>query len=94
MIQIHEGYVYAIENKSKNIDDIDYNIQKFNCANKKVLNRALPGGVDEIKSTPDRIFIGEGGKNLKQRINRSCEKLAPSGVIVINAVLIQILSQY
>jgi precorrin-6B C5,15-methyltransferase / cobalt-precorrin-6B C5,C15-methyltransferase len=54
-----------------------------------VLNKAFPDGVDEIKNTPDRIFIGERGKNLKQIINRCCEKLTSSGVIVIDAVLIQ-----
>ncbi len=88
-IQIPEGYVYAIEKNQNRIADIDYNIKKFNCKNIKVLNRAFSDGVDEIINTPDRIFIGGGGKNLKQIINRCCEKLAPSGVIVINTVLIQ-----
>jgi precorrin-6B C5,15-methyltransferase / cobalt-precorrin-6B C5,C15-methyltransferase len=88
-LQLQNGKVYAIEKKIDRISDIAYNIKKFNCSNIKVVNKNFPDGVDEIKNTPDRIFIGGGGKNLKEIIKTCCEKIAPSGVIVINSVVVQ-----
>ncbi|MCP4669756.1 MAG: precorrin-6y C5,15-methyltransferase (decarboxylating) subunit CbiE [Desulfobacula sp.] len=91
-LQIPEGYVYAMEKNQERILDIDYNIKKFNCPNIKVLNTEFPQGVDHGNlgnNTPDRIFIGGGGKQLGQIIKFSCEKLAPSGIIVVNTVVVQ-----
>ncbi len=89
-LQIPEGYVYAMEKNQERIVDIAYNIKKFNCPNIKVLNTEFPEGIDDkIKEIPDRIFIGGGGRQLEQIIKFCCEKLAPSGIIVINTVVVQ-----
>lgn len=87
-LQIPRGYVYAIEKNPKRIADIIHNINNFNCSNIKILHTAFPEGIEELK-TPDRIFIGGGGKALEQIIKTACGKLAPSGIIVINTVLLQ-----
>ncbi|NOX32386.1 MAG: precorrin-6y C5,15-methyltransferase (decarboxylating) subunit CbiE [Deltaproteobacteria bacterium] len=86
--QVPRGRVFAIEKHPGRIEDIVHNIKKFNCSNVRVLNIAFPEGVDELK-TPDRIFIGGGGENLEQIIKVSCARLAPSGIIVINTILLQ-----
>ncbi len=89
-LQIPEGYVYAMEKNQARTLDIAYNIKKFNCQNIEVLNTVFPEGIDdEIQEIPDRIFIGGSGKQLEQIIKFCCEKLAPSGIIVINTVVIQ-----
>ena len=88
-LQIPEGSIYAVEKNQKRIFDIKSNIKKFCCSNIKIINRIFPDGIDEIQKMPDRIFIGGGGKNLDKIIGRCCEKLLPSGVIVINTVMIQ-----
>ena len=71
------------------IADIEYNIKKFNCLNIKVLNYNFPENIDDIEYSPDRIFIGGGDQQLDQSIKVCCEKLAVSGVIVIDIVLVQ-----
>ncbi|MBU1343366.1 MAG: precorrin-6y C5,15-methyltransferase (decarboxylating) subunit CbiE [Proteobacteria bacterium] len=82
------GQVYTIEKHPARISDIIHNIKNFNCSNVKVLNEAFPAGIEELKS-PDRIFIGGGGKNLGQIIEASCNRLVTFGIIVINTVLLQ-----
>jgi len=86
--QIPWGQVIAIEKQSNRISDIIINIKNFNCSNIKVVNATFPEGIEELK-TPDRIFIGGGGKELKQIIDLSCERLSPYGIVVINTVLLQ-----
>ena len=86
--QVPQGRVYAIEKHPGRIPDILQNIKSFNCQNVHVLNTDFPKGIEEL-NTPDRIFIGGGGKHLEQIIKASCERLAPLGIIVINTVLLQ-----
>lgn len=86
--QLPLGHVSAIEKHQGRIADIIDNIKNFNCSNITVLDTDFPEGIEELK-TPDRIFIGGGGKNLGQIIKVSCDRLAPSGIIVINTVLLQ-----
>jgi precorrin-6Y C5,15-methyltransferase (decarboxylating) len=43
----------------------------------------------ETLPRPDRIFVGGGGRDLGTVLETACESLLPSGIIVINAVLIQ-----
>jgi precorrin-6Y C5,15-methyltransferase (decarboxylating) len=90
-LQIPDGYVYAIEKNHDRISDINYNIKKFNCPNIMVLNSEFPdGGDDEFLNTiPDRVFIGGGGKQIEQIVKFCGEQLAPSGIIVINTVVVQ-----
>jgi len=52
------------------------------------VNAAFPEGIEELR-TPDRIFIGGGGENLGQIIKAAGDRLVPSGIIVINTVLLQ-----
>ncbi|MCK5695286.1 MAG: precorrin-6y C5,15-methyltransferase (decarboxylating) subunit CbiE [Desulfobacula sp.] len=86
--QVPLGHVYAIEKHPGRISDIIHNIKNYNCSNIKVVNAFFPEGIEELR-TPDRIFIGGGGENLGQIIKVSCDRLAPSGIIVINTVLLQ-----
>ncbi len=82
------GRVYAVEKHPGRICDIAHNIKKFNCSNVEIMNAAFPEGMDDL-TCPDRIFIGGGGKGLEQVITASADRLADSGVIVVNTVLLQ-----
>jgi precorrin-6Y C5,15-methyltransferase (decarboxylating) len=82
------GHVYAVEKHPGRIPDMVHNIKNFNCSNVKVVNAEFPDGIEDLK-TPDRIFIGGGGKNMAELLETCCEKLAPAGTIVINTVLLQ-----
>jgi len=85
---IPDGRVHTIEKHPKRILDINYNIKNFRRSNVDVLETVFPEGIQDLE-IPDRIFIGGGGKNLEKVIKTSCNKLAPSGIIVINTVLLQ-----
>lgn len=82
------GLVYTIEKHPDRISDIIHNIKNFNCSNVKIVNAEFPAGIEDLR-TPDRIFIGGGGKNMAGIMDVCCEKLLPFGMIVINTVLLQ-----
>lgn len=82
------GLVYAVEKHPGRISDMVHNIKNFNCSNVKVVNAEFPDGMEDLK-TPDRIFIGGGGKNMTKILETCCEKLAPAGRIIVNTVLLQ-----
>ena len=89
-LQIPEGHVYSIEKHPGRIPDIIQNIQNFNCTNVHVVNAAFPEAIEELRS-PDRIFIGGGGKDLEQILENACNKLSLYGILVINTILLQTL---
>jgi precorrin-6Y C5,15-methyltransferase (decarboxylating) len=82
------GLVYAVEKHPGRISDLVHNIKNFNCSNVKVVNSEFPDGIEDLK-TPDRIFIGGGGKNMAKILESCCEKMVPSGRIVVNTVILQ-----
>lgn len=87
-ILLKQGEVFAVEQNSQRIADIIDNCKRFNCNNISVINAVFPSGIETFDS-PDRIFIGGGGKDIKAITNIACQKLLPNGVIVINTVLLQ-----
>jgi precorrin-6Y C5,15-methyltransferase (decarboxylating) len=82
------GLVYAVEKHPGRISDMVHNIKNFNCSNVKIVNAEFPDGIEDFKA-PDRIFIGGGGKNMTKILETCCEKMVPSGRIVINTVILQ-----
>ncbi|MDD9302151.1 MAG: precorrin-6y C5,15-methyltransferase (decarboxylating) subunit CbiE [Desulfobacter sp.] len=87
-IQIPWGQTYAVEKNQDRIPDIIHNIKIFNQPNVKVVHLDFPEGHQSLKS-PDRIFIGGGGKDLEKIISCACDRIRPKGVIVINTVIIE-----
>jgi precorrin-6Y C5,15-methyltransferase (decarboxylating) len=87
-LALPEGRVIAIEKNKDRILDIAGNIQQFHCHNIQILQETFPDDANTLPR-PDRIFVGGGGGNLPAILDTACERLLPSGIIVINAVLIQ-----
>ena len=87
-LQLPWGQVFAVEKNESRIPDIIHNIRNFNLPNVKVAQLNFPKGHDTLK-TPDRIFIGGGGKNLETIISCCCDRIARGGTIVINTVIIE-----
>jgi len=83
---IRTGKIFAVEKDLERVEQIRTNAQKFGIANLQVIHGRLPGGLDDME-TPDRIFIGGGGRDLPEIIRRSAGYLAPGGVMVVNTVL-------
>ena len=82
------GMVYAVEKNETRIPDIIHNVKIFERSNIKVTNLNFPEGHESLR-TPDRIFIGGGGKDLDKIISCCCRRIADKGRIVINTVVIE-----
>jgi precorrin-6Y C5,15-methyltransferase (decarboxylating) len=83
-----ESRVIAIEKNRDRIPDITGNIKRFHCDNVQVAHLAVPENTATLPR-PDRIFVGGGGRHLSAILEAACKSLLPSGILVINAVLIQ-----
>jgi precorrin-6Y C5,15-methyltransferase (decarboxylating) len=84
---ISEGQVIAVERNPARIEQIEANRRRFGITNLKILQMALPQGLDQLPA-PNRIFIGGGGKDLAAILQAALECLQPGGIVVINTVLI------
>jgi precorrin-6Y C5,15-methyltransferase (decarboxylating) len=78
--------VFAIEKKPDEQKNIIKNIGKFGCWNINLIKGEAPGSLASLPC-PHRIFIGGSGGRLDEIIETCCERLAPAGRIVLNAVL-------
>lgn len=78
--------VYAIERDSEQQHNIRQNIRKYDTMNMRLICGAAPDALHGLPS-PDRIFIGGSGGNLKEIIEASVTALRPDGRIVVSAVL-------
>ncbi|HCY87082.1 MAG TPA: bifunctional cobalt-precorrin-7 (C(5))-methyltransferase/cobalt-precorrin-6B (C(15))-methyltransferase [Desulfobacteraceae bacterium] len=87
-LQIPWGSVFAVEKNQERIPTIIHNIKNFNRSNIKVSHLNFPTGHDTLK-TPDRVFIGGGGKDLSQIIACCCDRLVEEGIIVVNTVILE-----
>ena len=81
-----ELQVLAIEKKEEQWQNIKANKQKFAVWNMKLIQGEAPNALQKLAS-PDRVFIGGSGGNLKEIIEFCAEKLRLNGIIVVNAVI-------
>jgi len=80
------GKVIAVEKNLERINQIKINMNQFGITNLEVVQAVLPDGLAGLPQ-PDRIFIGGGGKNLKEIIKVAVASLKPNGIVVMNTVL-------
>lgn len=81
------GRVVAVERKPERVAQIKANGKTFGCANLSVVEAELPEGTGALP-TPDRIFIGGGGRHLEAILKAAVERLKPGGILVTNTVLL------
>jgi precorrin-6Y C5,15-methyltransferase (decarboxylating) len=84
---IRRGKIFAVEKNPQRIEQIKNNKKRFGVKNLKIIQDVLPGGLAKLPQ-PDRIFIGGGGKHLRDIIKAAAGYLRPQGIMVINTVLI------
>ena len=84
---VKKGKIFAIEQNPARIEQIKNNRKRFNVQNLKVIHAELPNGLSNLPQ-PNCIFIGGGGKDLKNIITEAAKYLKPAGRIVINTVLV------
>jgi precorrin-6Y C5,15-methyltransferase (decarboxylating) len=83
-----KGRIVAVEKDPERVAQIKANIRRFGLRNLRVAQAELPAGIARLP-TPDRIFIGGGGRELPAIISEAARRLKPGGVVVVNAVLLQ-----
>ena len=84
--------VYALEQNSARISQIDENARRLGVANFTVTNGSAPEGFSSLPE-PDRIFIGGGGVQLTEILASSFAGLKPGGVMVVSAVTLESLAK-
>ncbi|ETR69969.1 MAG: precorrin-6Y C5,15-methyltransferase [Candidatus Magnetoglobus multicellularis str. Araruama] len=89
---ITTGKIVALEKNSRRISHIKQNKNKFHVHQLEIVQAVMPDGISDLPA-PDRIFIGGGGENLAEIIAMADGCLQPEGIIVINTVLIESLSE-
>ncbi|OKH31718.1 cobalamin biosynthesis bifunctional protein CbiET [[Phormidium ambiguum] IAM M-71] len=74
--------VYAIEKTAAGISLIEQNCQRFGISNVVSIHGTAPEILHHLPS-PDRIFIGGSGGNLKEILRFAGAQLHPQGVLVL-----------
>lgn len=87
-----KGKVYAYEKNADAVKLINANKEKFSVENLKIIEGEAPG-IIHVKEKIDAMFIGGGGGNIPDIIKTAASLLKPDGRIVINAVLLETLSE-
>jgi len=86
-LYVTEGKIIAVERRHDRIEHIRQNRGKFGIRNLDIVMAALPEGLSELPS-PDRIFIGGGGKDVISIIETAGSHMKSGGIMVINTVTI------
>jgi precorrin-6Y C5,15-methyltransferase (decarboxylating) len=85
---IGRGRIVAVEKDPQRVEQVKVNAKRFGVRNLRVVQAVLPEGLERLPK-PDRIFIGGGGRDLAPIIAEAVRYLNPSGIVVVNAVLLQ-----
>lgn len=80
--------VYSVEKNANRIKDIETNIQNFGVANVQVKTGNALEVIDELPA-PRSVFIGGGGNDVANILEKSFAQLLPGGIIVATAVLLE-----
>ena len=86
------GRIFAVERNLQCIGFINENLKKFCTRNVKLVEAFAPEGLEDLPD-PDRVFIGGAGGKLDEIIDAVAQRLKPDGIVVINAVTLDTLSQ-
>lgn len=86
------GRIFAVERNQQCISFINENLKKFCTRNVKLIEAFAPDGLEDLPD-PDRVFIGGAGGKLDEIIDAVSQRLKPDGIVVINAVTLDTLSQ-
>ena len=87
-LMLSQGQVVAIEKNRDRIQHIEQNRQKLGLTNFSTRHADFPDDIDNLP-TPDRIFVGGGGKTLETIISCGGRSLTPGGIMVVNTVVLE-----
>jgi precorrin-6Y C5,15-methyltransferase (decarboxylating) len=91
-VLLGSGRIIAVEQNAGRVKQIRQNARRYGVYNHEVIQAKLPDGLERLPS-PDRIFIGGGGRDLAVIVQSALRYLTPGGVVVINTVLVDNLTR-
>ncbi len=84
------GKIFAVEQDPQRAAQIRLNRQKYQVANLEVICGQAPGCFEGLPS-PQRVFVGGGGRVLPEILNEVMRRLGNGGRVVLTATLLQTL---
>jgi precorrin-6Y C5,15-methyltransferase (decarboxylating) len=80
--------VYSVEQKAERIEHIKTNVESFGLANVMV---ECGNSLDVIHKlpAPRAVFIGGGGADIKEILEKTYDRLLPGGRIVVSAIVME-----
>ena len=87
-----EGEVWAVERNEEALALLEANVEKFGVGNLNLVRGEAPAALQDLDSF-DRVIIGGSGGNLPAILEETYRLLVPGGVIVLNCILLQTLSE-
>lgn len=82
------GHVYAIEKNKPDFELIRTNLERFRVANATAVNARAPEGLDAWPS-PDAVFIGGSGGELREIAAIAHAKQKPGARLVVNTITLE-----
>jgi precorrin-6B C5,15-methyltransferase / cobalt-precorrin-6B C5,C15-methyltransferase len=86
------GRVFAVEKNAEDVEIVRSNVKKFGVPHVVVLHARAPEGLDELPS-PDAVFVGGSGGNLRAILGLAVARLKAGGHIVVNAITLDTLHE-
>ncbi len=84
------GQIFAVEQDPVRADQIRVNAEKFGVTNLKVVCGRAPGCLAELPD-PQRVFLGGGGRDLREILQEVTGRLTTGGRLVLTATLLETL---
>jgi precorrin-6Y C5,15-methyltransferase (decarboxylating) len=89
-LRARSGSVLAVEKNPKRVKDIERNRRRFGLRNMMVITGAAPGCLKKLALTdPDAVFVGGGGKDIKEILAYVAARIKSGGSVVVNAVTME-----
>ncbi len=89
---LDSGEVLAVERDPEAVALVRANLERFSLNNVAVIEGNAPVALQGLGPF-DRVIIGGSGGNLEEIIERVFELLVPDGIVVLNCILLQTLTQ-
>jgi len=86
-VLLDSGKIIAVERKPERVSQIQANVRRFGVCRMEVVQADLPDGLDGLP-TPDRVFVGGGGRQLDRIMTAAASFMKPGGIMVVNTVLV------
>ena len=84
------GQIFAVEQDQERAAQIRFNAEKFGVTNLKVVCGRAPGCLAELPD-PQRVFLGGGGRDLREILQEVSGRLTAGGRLVLTATLLETL---